>query len=105
MTGLAPGSPSSSPGRYPPSVFEYIEGVIRWHPRVAAYAFLLITRPLPAIQPAGLTLCGYGPSWKAVAVASTLQRPGHQLRKLARRPVHAGSDPGFAALAPAVLAD
>jgi hypothetical protein len=36
------------PGRYPPSVFEYIEGVIRWHNRVAAYAFLLITdRYLP----------------------------------------------------------
>ena len=34
-------------GRYPPTVFEYIEGVIRWHNRVAAYAFLLITDRYP----------------------------------------------------------
>jgi Domain of unknown function (DUF4389) len=34
-------------GRYPPSVFEYIEGVIRWHNRVAASAFLLITDRYP----------------------------------------------------------
>ncbi len=34
-------------GRYPPPVFEYIEGVIRWHNRVAAYAFLLITDRYP----------------------------------------------------------
>ena len=34
-------------GRYPPSIFAYIEGVIRWHNRVAAYAFLLITDQYP----------------------------------------------------------
>jgi hypothetical protein len=34
-------------GRYPPAVFEYIEGTIRWHNRVAAYAFLLITDRYP----------------------------------------------------------
>jgi hypothetical protein len=40
-------------GRYPPSVFEYIEGVIRWHNRVGAYAFLLITDRYPpfSLQP------------------------------------------------------
>ena len=34
-------------GRYPPSVFDYIEGVIRLHNRVAAYAILLITDRYP----------------------------------------------------------
>jgi hypothetical protein len=40
-------------GRYPSSLFEYIEGVLRWHNRVGAYAFLLITDRYPpfSLQP------------------------------------------------------
>jgi hypothetical protein len=34
-------------GRYPPVVFDFIEGVFRWHNRVLAYAFLLVTDTYP----------------------------------------------------------
>jgi hypothetical protein len=37
-------------GRYPRGLFGYIEGVIRWHNRVAAYAFILVTDQYPPFR-------------------------------------------------------
>ncbi len=34
-------------GRYPRGIFDFVEGVIRWHNRVIAYAFVLITDHSP----------------------------------------------------------
>jgi hypothetical protein len=34
-------------GRYPESMFRFVEGVIRWHNRVVAYALLLVTDRYP----------------------------------------------------------
>jgi hypothetical protein len=34
-------------GRYPPALFTYVEGVARWHVRVVAYAYVLVTDAYP----------------------------------------------------------
>ncbi len=37
-------------GRYPRGIFDYVEGVIRWHDRVVAYALILVTDRYPPFR-------------------------------------------------------
>jgi hypothetical protein len=37
-------------GRYPRGLFNYVEGVLRWHNRVVGYAFVLVTDDYPPFR-------------------------------------------------------
>ena len=37
-------------GRYPRGIFDYVEGVIRWHNRVVGYALILVTDVYPPFR-------------------------------------------------------
>jgi Domain of unknown function (DUF4389) len=58
-------------GRYPRGIFDFVEGVIRWHNRVVGYAFIMVTDRYP---PFSLSQAGAAPPPPATP-APTPERP------------------------------
>ncbi len=60
-------------GRYPRGLFDYVEGVIRWHNRVVGYAFILVTDQYPPFRLRPWA----DPSAQAMRLTAMAASPGH----------------------------
>jgi hypothetical protein len=59
-------------GRYPRGIFDFVEGVIRWHNRVVGYAFIMVTDRYP---PFSLSQAGAEPPPPTATPTPTPERP------------------------------
>jgi Domain of unknown function (DUF4389) len=59
-------------GRYPRGMFDFVEGVIRWHNRVVGYAFILVTDRYP---PFSLSQAGAEPPPPTATPTPAPERP------------------------------